>query len=39
LRLMIKLADDGSLYHANQAVGGLSLEDDAENDKGTKYGR
>jgi len=31
LRLMIKLADDGSLYHANQAVGGLSLEDDAEN--------
>ncbi len=39
LRLMIKLADDGSLYHSNHAVGGLSLEDDAENDKGTKYGR
>ena len=39
LRLMIKLADDGNLYHSNHAVGGLSLEDDAENDKGTKYGR
>lgn len=39
LRLMIKLAGDGSLYHSNHAVGGLSLEDDAENDKGTKYGR
>ena len=38
LRLMIKLADDGNLYHSNHAVGGLSLEDDAENDKGTKYG-
>lgn len=39
LRLMIKLADDGNLYHSNHAAGGLSLEDDAENDKGTKYGR
>jgi len=36
LRLMIKLEDDGRLYNANQAAGGLSLEDEAENDKGTK---
>jgi twitching motility protein PilU len=39
LRLMIKLADEGNLQQLDNAVVGLSLESDTENDVGTTYGR
>lgn len=39
LRLMIKLADEGNLQQLDNAVVGLSLESDTENDTGTTYGR